>query len=568
MEQTIAKAYQDFIWRGELSSLATNLYDTPVILLGGIKERVSKVLQEYRRTSWHTSEKKKAVQDALIASNKRLGSLTPQVQGTIESLFGAAIEAAHQPVAMGGPGYILNKAATAHRVAALSSDDNLHFGAFFFVADYDVVQTELTNIRTPNMGHQGNLISIPVPEGYEFSPVSTLPLPSYDWYSQTEESIRSSYNPIFKVLTGQSRVVVEERLEQALSINRWAFTCSSTLSEWAMRVLGRLFNIEGSLGLPLLPASDSSFRKLFVEAFEYLLSKDKRDHFLAAHNTSTNTIIESGMRPAIGLRDDSYVPFFYECSEASCNRARIELSYEADGGSAKLSGKCPSCGEVVEIETSVNEPSLKEYGEFLSPRVDSRQFAVDTLFPVVTHVGGGGETAYYAQVIPAAKAMGTPFPLFVKYPRVYFNTAWNEDLAGVLKEKGMTTLHRPELFKTTGRIGRFRKKERFDEMNEAIKEFHEMLVGSHGALRIELDSIAEQLKVDTNEDLQFTRLEMERYISWAFGEYAEEKMGQEVSWSWIEWALNSGFSDLFGPYERAYVPEMKNGATLFVNFTI
>ena len=191
-----------------------------------------------------------------------------------------------------------------------------------------------------------------------------------------------------------------------------------------------------------------------------------------------------------------------------------------------------------------------------------------TAIPVVTHVGGGGETAYYAQVIPAAKAMGTPFPLFVKYPRVYFNTAWNENLSDILKEKGKTTLHRSEMFKITGRIGRFRKKERFDEMNEAIKEFGELVADSHAALKAELDSIVEQLKGTANEDLQFTRLEMERYISWAFGEYAEGKMGQEVSWSWIEWALNSGFPDMFGPYERAYVPEMKNGATLFVNFTI
>ena len=45
-------------------------------------------------------------------------------------------------------------------------------------------------------------------------------------------------------------------------------------------------------------------------------------------------------------------------------------------------------------------------------------------------------------------------------------------------------------------------------------------------------------------------------------------MGQESSWSWIDWAINSGFADLFGPYQRAYVGPMKNGSTVFVNFTI
>jgi uncharacterized protein YllA (UPF0747 family) len=568
LEQTIAKAYQDFIWSGDLSDLAKQLYDSPAVLLGDIKDRVPKILEAYRSTSWHTPEKEKAVREALIASNRRLGTLTSQVQESIDSLFGGVIEAAHQTVAMGGPGYILNKAATASRLATLNSKENLSLSAFFFVADYDVVQTELTNIRTPNMGHQGNLISIPVPEGYEFSPVSVLPLPSIDWYTQAEEGIRSCYHPMFKILSGQSRTLVEERLEQALSIARWAFGSSSTLGEWAMRVLGRLFNVEGKLGLPLLSASDPLFRNLFTEGFEYLLSSDKRDIFLKAQAEATNTIIENGMKPGTGLRDASYVPFFYECTESSCNKARTELSYQSDGRTATLSGKCPSCGNMIEIETSASKPSLQEYAKSLSPRVDSRQFVIDSLFPVVTHVGGGGETAYYAQIIPAARAMSTPFPLFMKYPRVYFNTAWNENLADTLKEKSKTTLHRPEMFKITGKIGRFRKKKRFDDMNEAIKEFSELVVNSYSALKSELDSIMEQLKSAANEALQFTRLEMQRYISWVYGEYAEGKMGQEVSWSWIEWAINSGFPDLFGPYERAYVPEMKNGATLFVNFTI
>ncbi|MCK5301974.1 MAG: hypothetical protein KAJ96_02440, partial [Candidatus Thorarchaeota archaeon] len=63
-------------------------------------------------------------------------------------------------------------------------------------------------------------------------------------------------------------------------------------------------------------------------------------------------------------------------------------------------------------------------------------------------------------------------------------------------------------------------------------------------------------------------LDLERYLSWVFGQYAENKLGQEASWSWIEWMLNSGAHDLFGPYRRAYVPNMKNGATLFVNFSV
>jgi hypothetical protein len=274
------------------------------------------------------------------------------------------------------------------------------------------------------------------------------------------------------------------------------------------------------------------------------------------------------MRPGTGRRDSSYVPFFYECTSKSCNKARTELRYELTNQTALLSGRCPVCDEVISIETSASKPSLSEYSLSLSPRVDSRQFVIDTLLPVVTHIGGGGETAYYAQVIPAAKAMEVPFPLFVKYPRVYFNTPWNENLAKIIKEKEKPILHSPEMFKLSGRVGRFRKKKRFDEMNEAIRELGELIQSVHSALKEEIAGVSTQLEESPNDELRFTKLEMERYISWVFGEYTEGKLGQEVSWSWIEWALNSSFPDLFGPYERAYASEMKNGATLFVNFTI
>ena len=61
---------------------------------------------------------------------------------------------------------------------------------------------------------------------------------------------------------------------------------------------------------------------------------------------------------------------------------------------------------------------------------------------------------------------------------------------------------------------------------------------------------------------------VERYLSWTFGAYAPGKQAQEASWSWIEWAVNAGFPDLFGPYERAYVGGLRPGATLFTNFTL
>ena len=183
--------------------------------------------------------------------------------------------------------------------------------------------------------------------------------------------------------------------------------------------------------------------------------------------------------------------------------------------------------------------------------------------PIAVHVGGAGETAYYAQVIPTAEAMGIPFPLFIKYPRVYFNTPWNEDLALTLENNECPVLHSREMFGLIGKINRFRKKNKFEEMNNTLTEFADLVIEMHTSLNRKHDILVEE-----DPSAYTKRLDMERYLSWVYGQYTDGKLGQESSWSWIEWALNSGLPDLFGPYQRAYVPEMKNGATLFVNFNV
>jgi uncharacterized protein YllA (UPF0747 family) len=571
MNPSVSDVYQQFVWKGNLSELAARLYDSPPKTLEGIVDRASDLIDKYSGIQWHTEERRKRVGETLISINSELGTLTPKVRENIGRLQSGAVEAAHQSVVLGGPCYVLNKAATAARIADLSQDRDPKLTPFFFVADYDIVQPELTNIRTPNVGQEGNLVSFPIEEGYEHSPVSAIPLPDSDWYAQIEESIRSSYRPLTKSLGGPMRTLIEERLEQALSLTRWAYSNSDTLGQWGEMILGRLFNVEGKLGIPLLPASDERIRSLLVEGLEFLLTRKNRERFLKAHQKATALIMESGFGAGIGERHDSYVPFFYECPGEDCNRARIELNYQLTGKTATLTGKCPGCGEVVTIQTNADAPDLIEVSGQLSPRVDTRQIAVDTLLPVVAHVGGLGEAAYYAQVIPVAKALEIPFPSFLRYPRVYFNTPWNEELAGSLKEKGFPTLHSPEMFKATGLIGRFRKKKNYDKMNKALESFDSLLMEFLESLNqkhMEMSHEKPGKARKTSDDHLMTKLEVERYLSWVYGQFTQGKIGQEVTWSWIEWAINSGFPDLFGPYFRAYVSEMKNGATYFVNFTL
>ena len=571
MVPSVNTILQDFIWKGDNKELADLLYGSPPITLDGFTERTASLRDQYTKTLWHIDERMDLLENILVSSNREMGSLTPEVESSIKSLRQGAVESAHQTGVLGGPAYILNKPITAKRIAQLCAEKDVHLSTYFCIADYDVVQPELTNIRFPVFGHGGTLVSIPVPEGFEHSPVNVLPLPGKDWYSQVEEEIRSSYRPIFKVLEGTARTLFDERLEQALSIIRWSYNNSSLFGEWVRQILGRLFNVEGDLGVPLVSASDPRIRELLTEGLEFLLARNNREQFLKTVDQITSQITDAGFNPGMGRRGEDYVPFYFECSNKECNSSRSDLHYEDKGSTALLTGKCPTCGEPIEIETSAENPYLGEVAKSLSLRVDSRQMAIDSIIPTVVHVGGPGEAAYYSQVIPAAQAMSIPFPLFVRYPRVYFNTPWNEKLAKELEEKGKTVLHRGDMFSLSGKVSRFRRKKRFDDMNEALANLSSLILETHATLNQELRDLETEIegkKGKEAEALLNLKLDMERYLSWTFGQFAEGKLGQESSWSWIEWAINSGFGSLLGPYERAYVGPMKNGATMFINFSV
>lgn len=571
MIPSVNSIYHDFIWKGENEKLAERLYSSPPITLDGFAERAASLRDQYTSTLWHIDEKMDLLEKTLISSNRELGSLTPKVKSSISNLTLGAVESAHQTVVLGGPAYILNKPITAKRIADLCAEKDVNLSTYFCVADYDIVQPELTNIRIPVFGQGGTLVSIPVPQGFEHSPVNVLPLPEHEWYNQIEEEIRNSYRPMFKAIEGASRNLFEERLEQALSITRWSYNNAATLGDWVKRILGRLFNVEGNLGVPLVSASDPEIRELLTEGLEFLLARENREMFLKTVDQITTDISDAGFNPGMRRRAQDYVPFYYECTNKECNSSRIELHYEDQGNIAMLTGKCPSCSEHIEIETSSDSPYLGEVAKYLSLRVDSRQMVIDTIIPTVVHVGGPGEAAYYSQVIPAAQAMSIPFPLFVRYPRVYFNTPWNEELAKKLEEKDNTVLHRRDMFSLSGKVSRFRKKNRFDEMNESLSDLNSLILETHAQLNQELSDLEIKIAAASGNEIGYLlnhKLDIERYLSWTFGQFAHGKLGQESSWSWIEWAINSGFRDLLGPYERAYVGPMKNGATLFVNFTV
>jgi len=59
--------------------------------------------------------------------------------------------------------------------------------------------------------------------------------------------------------------------------------------------------------------------------------------------------------------------------------------------------------------------------------------------------------------------------------------------------------------------------------------------------------------------------ELDAYISYAFGHFAPEKYGQEVSWAWLDLALASGIGENVGIYKRLYGGQTPNSTVFYVN---
>jgi len=294
-------------------------------------------------------------------------------------------------------------------------------------------------------------------------------------------------------------------------------------------------------------------------------------------------IIEgAGYRSPMGRRTGEYVPFFIECPSPGCHRTRIEPKYREEPGSSTASvvGRCPKCGEAYEYSFSAGRPDLSELIGWISPRVDSRQVVVDTVYPALAHVGGPGETSYYAEVIPAAGALDLPFPVFLRYTRTFYNTPWNERCSDGLKERGYPTLMNERLFSTLSRWVEARNSDDGDGLGEAhrsikasIEGTYNELLGHLQALQSEVEGIKARLREPGDRDTLIKEMrmkqsvvhEIELYLSSAFGRFSPERFGQEVSWVWLDLAAASGVGDLMGVYMRIYNRNTPNSSMFFVN---
>jgi len=534
-------------------------------LLKGIRERYGSPPEEFE-----------GFRKALRGYQRELGLLTGGVGESIDSMDAGVAEAGQQPMCLAGPSLILNKIAYAHTLCAVGGD---HVPVFYN-ADYDGVQAELLNMRLPSPSSRGLLITYPAGPEYEGSPIHTLPNPPEEWLTQTLEKITSNYKGIMKGVKPETQGRVMRNLDHILTVIRGAYYSTDNVSDWAAKIIGTVVNLEAGLGVPIVSPSKPGIRPFFQRGYEALLAEPNRTGFIEASNEAAELVEAYGFRPQIGRRGGDYVPFFLECSNPGCNRARIEPRYVGGGGTAYVMGVCPRCETEYEHSFSASSPDLSDLIDWISPRVDSRQVIVDSVVPVLAHVGGPGETSYYAEVVPAAKRLGLPFPLYLRYTRAFYNTPWNEAYGEEVKAAGHPTILRGGLFDALGEWVKARNdgdgealRRSHDAVEASIEETYSSLVEEAEALQREVDSIKGRLGrakdrgplIKEMREKQNALSMVEQYLSWAYGRFSPERRGQEVSWAWIDLAAVTGVTDLVGVYLRQYSEHTPNSSMYFMN---
>ena len=566
--------YSDFIVSRSREGLGAELWGNIPHTLGKAAELLPKIRQDYS-----ISPNLEALKQAMKKHMRNMGVLTGKASDAIDLLDNGVVEAGQQPMLMGGPSLILNKIAYATALAGAAGMVPL-----YYVADYDGVQAELTNMRLPGPSSKGLHLSYPVEPSEENLAIYELEVPSEEWFSKSLEKIDSNYRGNLKDVDAARREGIQRNLVHAYSVLKSAYYSTENVSDFSTKVLSTLLNLEAGLGTPVYWFSMPDTRSLFQEGYELLLKEPNRSRFIEATNVAAGKVEAAGYRSQIGLRGFDYVPFFLECMNPDCRRIRVELTYHRDSGSntSSLVGKCPNCEEAYSFSIKASEPDVSDIVEWITPRVDSRQVIVDSVIPIVAHIGGPGETSYYAEVIPAAKALGLPFPVFMRYSRVFYNTPWNESMTSGLKKEGLPVITSDSLFSHLSGWVEARNHNDAEGLWAAHQGIESSVYSSFNKLVVKLveleagiAEVKERLRepgdrrplIEEMKKLQGEAQVIDNYLSWAYGRFSPEKFGQEVNWLWLDLAAATGVNDLMGAYLRQYSRDTPNSSMFFVNIT-
>lgn len=506
--------------------------------------------------------------------------LTPMVTHRLELLESqhAAVEAGHQPSLLGGPGLVINKLAAIGQIAMLQNTASI-----MFVGDHDHEQKELTVIHLPSPGPRGLSFSFNVPREFRQSPMHALPLPSRSWLNQALEKIASTYHELVTKSSSHQKAEYEDRVQSVIKIIQHAFDKAKTISDWSLLIWMQLANLSQDSGILFQQFSHPTLRLLMLPAFEFLIHVRNRSRYIQALNQAAEQLQQLGYQPGIGHRTEDYVPFQLECPTAGCNRTRLDPTLANESAMRmEISARCPKCKVTHTLELKPTSPDLSDWAEFLSPRVDTRAFLVQSYTPIILHIGGSGETSYHAQVSPALEALDSLAPIFFRYTRQYYGNPWTTQQAQILEQEGIMPLDLKEL--------RFYGKAIVTASEEKNSGVVRSLFGASAELIAhsveQLIQAEQQLEQDRNEAIRqqrdspdakiresyrvmvgrYTRQRqiLQTYLSQMFGRYAPERLGQEVSFAWIDGAISLGPQNYFPRLLSHYQTYTPSSATYFL----
>ncbi|MHA1727716.1 MAG: bacillithiol biosynthesis protein BshC [Promethearchaeota archaeon] len=498
-------------------------------------------------------------------TTKKYGIFTDRAKKHLELFLngeGYSIEVAHQPKFLGGERFILNKIACG---AAISNFDK-NFFPFFYVADYDKVHSELTRTKfSQNDSSTGFSCSInpDIEKKFDGARIKDLPLPSEGYIDSLLLEIHEKYKNSINSCTDNNwhQQLYEERLEEALRLIKIAYHKSVSYTDWFVNIVGVISNVIYNYGYLFLSASDYEYKKLLTPVYENLLNNQRFyvDTYLDLYDKFT----ERGINPPLRYIKNDFVPFFYECTGKNCASRRLELNCEDYGSMIMVKCKCNKCGKLIDFSIDKKDPDLSEQVQYLTPRVESRQYLVSKTIESAIHIAGTGESRYYTMGIPLLRN----FDKDVLLPVIYFynKTTMNTFMTRKM-EQGLVKLNLPEflenlkgLMKNLGKFNKFAKKsEDFVPKREKIIE----ILKNIESYMIQLEEILVKFKSKnlTSEESNL----ISRYLGNLFGKISREKHGQEAAFNWVDLCLKNGLSDLLQDYQRIYRPWLPPGMEIFI----
>jgi hypothetical protein len=488
-----------------------------------------------------------------LEHNRKLGTLTSSVKESLENLESGMIDVGHQPLIFGGSSFLMNKVSQTEWIGRF-----LGLSTLFFIGDHDSIQNELTVTRFPQANSSsGLLITLPSGDLPDNTPMHCVPIPSEKWRMDSKVKIQENLRLLMKYakIVPHNRILMLERFESWFDVINDSALSTGDFSFWSQKIWSTLLVVRNNLHIFLTPSSNEKYRKLVRPAFEFLITEENRSKYIDSLNSIYEKVIRLNLSPGLPLRERDYVPFFLECLKCT-TKTRVELKISQVGS---LEGQCSACNERYSFSYNSNKPDLTEIETSITPRSDSRAMVNNITFPILVHVGGGGETQYYSAVIPTMKRLNIEPPILIRANRSYYSTPWGEKSASDSGNFGLRE-RILEIFRS------YNEGENTSEKQMALEAMRVHLETNFSDNSEFLDKLHRELREkQSDKNLRRKIRNLELMLSHNYGRFTQGKNVQEVSWNWLDLIILTGIQNLSNTFQRQINEKAYPGFTWYIN---